>query len=189
MIPDRPDHIPDSIEPLVGYRAWLVAGASLLPISHRDPTTTTSPWDGANRRWVSATCCVGTPEPMTDSMRKRLEHSSSKLGFPFESFPDGPHTVPGEDCSCGFYAMKELNSMLGLSGPGVVLGRVELAGEVIEYTLGYRAERARIAELIIVAGDRRSAEELALRLELPLRLGLPLASATPPWNDGLPPAA
>ena len=164
MIPDRPDRVPDSIEPLVGYRAWHVAGASLLPISHRDPTTTTSPWDGANRRWVSATCSFGTPEPVTDSMRKRLEHIYAKLGLPFESIPDGPHTVPGEHCACGFYAMKELDSMLRFSAPGLVLGRVELAGKVIECTLGYRAERARISELISIAGDRRSAAKLALRL-------------------------
>ena len=182
MIPDRPDRVPDSIEPLVGYRAWHVAGASLLPIGHRDPLATTSPWDGANRHWVSATCSFETPEPVTDSMRERLQHIYSKLGLPFESFPGGPHTVPGEDCSCGFYAMKELSSMLGFLAPGVVLGRVELAGKVIECSLGYRAERARIAELISIAGDRRSAAELALRL------GLPLATI-PPWMDGLPPAA
>jgi hypothetical protein len=182
VIPDRPDRVPDSIEPLVGYRAWHVAGASLLPISHRDPAVTTSPWDGANRHWVSATCSFETPDPMTDSMRKRLRHIYAKLGLPFESFPDVPHTVPGECCSCGFYAMKELSSMLGFSAPGVVLGRVELAGKVIECTMGYRAERARIIELLSIAGDRRSAAELALRL------GLPLA-ALPPWIDPLPPAA
>ena len=72
--------------------------------------------------------------------------------------------------------------MLAFSAPGVVLGRVQLAGKVIECTLGYRAERARISELISIPGDRRSAAELALRL------GLPLA-ALPPWIDGLPPAA
>jgi len=182
VTPDRPDRVPDSIEPLVGYRAWYVVGASLLPIGHRDPAATTSPWDGANRHWVSATCSFETPGPVTDSMRQRLKHIYSKLGLPFESFPDSPHTVPGEGCSCGFYAMKELSSMLVLSAPGVVLGRVELAGKVIEHNLGYRAERARIAELISIEGDRRSAGELALRL------GLPLAGI-PPWIDGLPPAA
>jgi hypothetical protein len=115
-------------------------------------------------------------------MRERLQHIYSKLGLPSESFPEGPHSVPGEGCSCGFYAMKELSSMLGFSAPGVVLGRVELGGKVIEHNLGYRAERARITELISIAGDRRSAAELALRL------GLPLA-VIPPWIDGLPPAA
>jgi len=182
MIPDRPDRVPDAIEPLIGYRAWHVSGASLLPIGHRDPAAATSPWDGANRHWVSATCSFEAPEPVPDSMRERLQHIYSKLGLPFESFPEGPHTVPGEDCSCGFYAMKELSSMLGFSAPGVVFGRVELAGKVIEHNLGYRAERARIAELISIAADRRSAAELALRLGLPL-------VAIPPWMDGLPPAA
>src|SRR5206468_9250977 len=92
MIPDRPDRVPDSIEPLVGYRAWCVAGALLFPLSHRGPASTTSPWDGANRRWVSATCPLGIPEPVADSMRKRLERISSKLHSPTESFHGGRHT-------------------------------------------------------------------------------------------------
>lgn len=185
MIPERPDRVPDAIEPLIGYRAWYVSGASLLPIGHRDPAATTSPWDGANRHWVSATCSFGTPEPVTDSMRKRLEHIYAKLGLPFESFPDGPHAVPGEDCGCGFYAMKELSSMLGLSAPGVVLGRVELAGKVIECTLGYRAERARIAALIPIGGNDRTVKRLEQSL------GLPLDTAILRWSgpDELPPAA
>jgi hypothetical protein len=112
-------------------------------------------------------------------MRKRLEAICSKLGRPFEDFlHPPPHSVPGEDCSCGFYAMKDLESMLRFSAPGLVLGRVKLAGKVIEYTSGYRAECARIDELISTAADRRSVAKLALRL------GLPLASTIPPWIDG-----
>ena len=185
MIPDRPDRVPDAIEPLIGYRAWHVAGTSLLPIGHRDPAATTSPWDGANRHWVCATCSFQAPEPVTDSMRERLQHIYSKLGLPFESFPEGPHTVPGEDCSCGFYAMKDLGSVLGFSAPGVVLGRVELAGKVIECTLGYRAERARIAALSPIGGNDRTVKRLAQSL------GLPLDPAILRWSgpDGLPPAA
>jgi hypothetical protein len=191
MIPYRPDRVPDSIEPLVGYRAWYVAGASLLlPISHRDPATTTSPWDGANRGWVSATCSFGTPEPVTDSMRKRLEHIYAKLGLPFESIPDGPHTVPGEHCACGFYAMKALSCAQQLTmelrfGPDLTLGRVELAGKVIEHTLGYRAARARIAALIPIRGNERTVKRLAQSL------GLPLDPAILRWSgpDGLTPAA
>jgi hypothetical protein len=185
MIPDRPDRVPDAIEPLIGYRAWHVAGTSLLPIGHRDPAATTSPWDGANRHWVSATCSFQAPEPVTDSMRERLQHIYSRLGLPFESFPEAPHTVPGEGCSCGFYAMKELGSVLGFSAPGVVLGRVELAGKVIECTLGFRAEYARISALIPIGGNDRTVKRLAQGLELPLD------PAILRWSgpDGLPPAA
>jgi hypothetical protein len=190
VIPDRPDQVPDSIEPLVGYRAWYVAGASLLPIGHRGPAATTSPWEGANRRWVSATCPFETQGPVTDSMRERLQHIYSKLGLPFESFPEGPHTVPGEGCSCGFYAMKTLSRVQQLSmelrlGPDLVLGRVELAGKVIEYTVGYRAARARIAALIPTRGNERIAKRLADDL------GLPLDPVILRWSgpEGLPPAA
>jgi hypothetical protein len=182
MIPERPDRVPDAIEPLVGYRAWFIAGDLLFPISRQAPAATTSPWDGANRRWVYATCSLGTAGPVSDSMKKRLEHIYSKLGFQPE-FIGGPHTVPGESCACGFYAMKKLDMVLGSSAPHVALGRVELAGKVIEYTFGYRAERARITELISGAGDRRSMAELALRL------GLPVVWVTPPRTDWRPPSA
>jgi hypothetical protein len=190
VIPDRPDRVPDSIEPLVGYRAWHVAGALLLPIGHRDPAATTPPWDGANRHWVSATCSFETPDPVTDSTRERLQHIYSKLGLPYESFPDGPNTVPGEGCSCGFYAMKTLSRVQQLSmelrrGPDLILGRVALAGKVIEYTAGYRAARARIAALIPMRGNERTAKRLADDL------GLPLDPVILRWSgpEGLPPAA
>jgi len=61
MIPEWPDRVPDSIQPLVGYRAWLftnnVRGASLLPIGGR-PLTSTA-WEGANYGWVWAACPFG----------------------------------------------------------------------------------------------------------------------------------
>jgi hypothetical protein len=53
----------------------------------------------------------------------------------------------------------------------LVIGRVYLAGKVIEHDFGYRAERARIAELIPVAGADRAALRVANRLGL--RLGAP----------------
>jgi len=31
VIPDRPDRVPDAIEPLMGYRAWHVSGAFAPP--------------------------------------------------------------------------------------------------------------------------------------------------------------
>jgi hypothetical protein len=123
-------------------------------------------------------------------MRKRLEHIYAKLGLPFESIPDGPHTVPGEHCACGFYAMKALSCAQQLTmelrfGPDLTLGRVELAGKVIEHTLGYRAARARIAALIPIRGNERTVKRLAQSL------GLPLDPAILRWSgpDGLPPAA
>jgi hypothetical protein len=58
------------------------------------------------------------------------------------------------------------NRMERASGSGVrfVLGRVELAGKVIEHERGYRAERARIVELIPLRGTERAVEALARRV-------------------------
>jgi hypothetical protein len=189
VIPDRRDRIPDSIEPLIAYRAWHFRsdtdGASLFPIGHR-PSETMSPWDGANRRWVAAACLFEAmnPAPVSDAMRECLERIYSRLGLSIESFrvPE-PHTIPGENCSCGFYAMKDPSDIPVRWGPDVILGRVHLAGKVIEHELGCRVERARIAELIPIPWNERSTKRIALRL------GLPLASAIWPWRDGLPPAA
>ena len=159
------ERVPDAIEPLIGYRAWFftnnVHGASLLSLAPLGGSNTA--WEGANRHWVSAAC-------------------------PFGSLP--PHVIPGEDCSCGFYAMKTLSRVQQLSmelrsGPDLILGRVELAGKVIEYTVGYRAARARIAALIPMRGNERTAKRLADDL------GLPLDPMILRWSgpEGLPPAA
>jgi len=143
------ERVPDAIEPLVGYRAWFftnnVHGASLLSLGGSNTA-----WEGANRHWVSAACPFGSTERESASMRAaRLEQVVwSKLGYLPESGLDGPpHVIPGEDCSCGFYAMKTLSRVQQLSmelqsGPDLILGRVELAGKVIEHTVGYRAARA-----------------------------------------------
>jgi hypothetical protein len=185
VIPDRPDRVPDSIEPLVGYRAWLFSDdlneAALFPLSGRDPASP-SPWEGANRRWVFATCFFGSAPPISKTMMERWELISSKLGMPLDAVLGraAPHTIPGEDCSCGFYATKTLDSVPRPYGSHVILGRVQLAGKVIEYTAGYRAERARIAELIPLSGSEGSAKRLAFHL------GLPLAPVTSPW---MPPSA
>jgi hypothetical protein len=58
---------------------------------------------------------------------------------------------------------------LGLgSASGLVMGRVELAGKVIEHEFGYRAERARIVELIPFKGTERSVMILSARVGLPV---------------------
>ena len=82
---------------------------------------------------------------------------------------DWGHIAPDERCTCGFYAFKDLAPELVALlehvpdfGPEpdtrIVIGRVELAGKVIEHDLGYRAGGARIAALIPVEGDTFSRE-------------------------------
>ena len=155
---DRWNRVPDGIEPIVAYRGWY------YEIGHERATlrsfTAVPGWEGASRAWVFASC-------------KR---------------PDtGPwHFAPEEQCTCGFYAVKALPHILrwapmlqGMVAPfqpststetrtGIVFGRVELAGKVIEHELGYRAERARIAELILTRGSEWPVMILSQRLGIPV---------------------
>ena len=166
------ERIPDAIEPLVGYRTWFFVldgrRASLFPITMRPDLEGPSPWDGAHRGWVSASC--GGLAPYLAGFGPELGVSCSR------------HDVPDEGCTCGFYATKTLAVFLGswLFRRDCILGRVELAGKVIEYTAGYRAERARIVELIPLRGTEPAAIRLARRLRLPLRASIPFAPR--PWR-------
>ena len=157
---DRWNRIPDGIDPIVGYRAWYFEigkrEARLHPITQGSGVgPRAGAWDGASWGWVTATC--------------------SLVG------PGAWHVAPAEDCTCGFYAMRELHPVvqdaaglhvwrqLGLGcESGLVMGRVELAGKVIEHEFGYRAERARIVELIPFGGTERSVTILSARLGLPV---------------------
>jgi hypothetical protein len=80
---------------------------------------------------------------------------------------------------------------------GAVLGRVLLAGKVIEHETGYRAERARIGELIPTTTDAGTTLALASRLGLPVGPALDTApvllgmeeffgldSSERPWRPG-----
>src|SRR5215211_574550 len=165
--------VPDGIEPIVGYRAWLYSlgsrQAQLYSLNSAREGEFGGGWDGAGPSWVVACCRGGDPDP--------------------------EHVAPEDDCTCGFYAVKRLRQLLdgkviswihfvpGMSelfhateipaveaeiAYGMVLGRVELAGKIIEHKRGYRAERARIAELIPVRGTERTAIRLAARLGVPI---------------------
>ena len=151
---DPASRIPDAIEPISAYRAWFYSiesrTARLYPLS--GPGTPDA-WGGAGSTWVTASCPL---------------------------FGSPTHEVPSESCGCGFYSVKELELILshsellhltaihgarrGAWNIPVVLGRVLLSGKVIEHDLGYRAERARIAELIPFRGTERSVMVLAARL-------------------------
>ena len=164
----RWNRIPDGIDPIVGYRAWYYEigqrEARLHPITQGSGVgPKAGAWDGASWGWVTAMCSLVGPASW--------------------------HVAPMEDCSCGFYAMRELQPVvqdaaqlhvwrnLGLgSTTGVVLGRVELAGKIIEHDRGYRAERARIAELIPFRGTGQSVIILAGRLGLPISEPVDMAS-------------
>ena len=152
------DRVPDGIEPIVGFRMWSYTlrrfEARLDPLRKTGDAWLPSPWDGAEGGWVEAECLV---DAMMGSNRS--------------------HPAPAEDCSCGFYAMKHLEMLPvlgvqvfdeeGVRG-GTILGRVQLAGTIIEHDFGYRAERARIVELIPIEGHEADGVRLASLLDLPL---------------------
>jgi hypothetical protein len=110
-----------------------------------------------------------------------------------------------ESCTCGFYAATSLRGAVQVASffirtssaqagrpwtqdqrIGVVLGRVELAGKVIEHDRGYRAERARIVELIPVRGSEMFVANIGRRLNV--MVGAPVKVPSGNVATRLPPA-
>jgi hypothetical protein len=174
------ERAPDGIVPLVGYRMWQVEDDDeplFLPLNHHSRD-----WDGATRGWVSASCWVGNDGLVVSPDGELVWGDPSQ------------HRVPDEGCSCGFYAMKELDAQLlrtaGMASQDArnngteevfVLGRVELAGKVIEHETGYRAERARIVELIPLRDQQRTVEVVARRAGV--GVGQPVGVPRMPLRD------
>jgi len=166
-----PDRIPDGIQPITGYRAWRYRhsqqGAELHSLNCYASGLPLGPcqWESAGSGWVVASCAAG-PKP--------------------------EHLTPGEDCRCGFYAMKTLEVLLeeapippyllGIpidAEEDTILGRVELAGKIVEHEFGYRAERARIAELLPFAGTESKVMAVAAGLGLPVGESIALPTPDP----------
>ena len=161
--------VPDLIQPLVAYRVWGYSidrrGLHLGAVNGNDGT-----WDRTERGWAVASC---------EWMRLGDAYVAPKL----------PHRAPNEFCACGLYAVKTIpdaaalielatvarvNAAYGsdwdpddVRAFGFVFGRVELAGKVIEHRAGYRAERARVLELIPLGPDDRVTTEVAIGLRVP----------------------
>jgi DNA-binding CsgD family transcriptional regulator len=171
----RLERIPDGIEPIVGYRMWRYTvaadGAQLhsLNCSARVPGHCTCGWAHSGSDWALAGCLLDVH----------------------------PNSAPAEECSCGFYAMATLTRLvaqapipataLGIPGlvedsdrEGAVLGRVELAGKIIEHDYGYRAERARVVELLPYQETEEYVRRLTVELDVPMgdSIALPSDEAT-----------
>jgi hypothetical protein len=160
----RRPSIPDGIAPIVAYRAWTYGVGdrfgTLGPISMRGANGV-SVWDGAGSSWVVASCHKADP---------LVEELAWAMAL---------HRAPDEGCACGFYAVKDLSLLQMLAGDssGYVLGRVKLAGKIVEHEFGYRAELARIVELF----PWRGAEHLVSRLAL--RIGVAVGDSVAPFAD------
>jgi hypothetical protein len=139
--PELSFQIPDAIEPIVAYRVWSVELPGGDAVLHSMNGT---PWERA--AWSRAECGRPNVEPF-------VRISS--------------HESPAEGCSCGIYAVKELPYVAPVTwalrtGSAVyLLGTVELAGKVIEHDRGYRAERARVLEILPAPGQESLAEHVA----------------------------
>jgi hypothetical protein len=152
--PASSEHVPDAIEPIVAYRIWMV-GHDLNLTSLNGQTTW--PPDA----WAAAQCSQ-------------------------------PHRAPDEACTCGLYSLKleeatekappprvtsgtspaegwDREEHEGrLRWPTFIVGKVQLAGKVIEHDRGYRAERARLVEVLPESGTRRQSSLIADRYGVPL---------------------
>jgi hypothetical protein len=149
---------PDLIEPIVGWRLWLVVedGGYLWLESVLYPI-----------RWL----------PQRALVARCVPHRRCYLCRPREvqSFPS--HPAPDEECECGIYAARNpgmLAPYLDSAYPGRkaverVLGRVRLWGEVIEAERGWRGQYA-YPDTIYV--PRRLAAKLAPHTGLAVADGL-----------------
>jgi hypothetical protein len=191
--------VPDGIEPISAYRAWRYAmdgnRAHLYPLTSGD-LTGPGLWDTAGHRWIRASCTVdqGFLAELFAELERRGMLGSDEV-VPLEVFSTcDPDDLPGERCSCGFYAVKAFWMLPPTADPrawgeedgGVILGRVGLAGKIVEHDLGYRAECARIAELNPIEGDESNAAVVAAAVGVALGPSVP--SDRPP-PGGSPPAS
>jgi hypothetical protein len=168
------DMIPDAIEPIRGYRAWRFtlhgSRGSLQPLVGRDDDA----WSGASLGWVRATCRIGSVSAGLRAVRDGCIcglAADARLRTRLCPNCGPPHRAPVEGCGCGFYAFKDLDTLVRElsypAGADIVLGRVDLAGKIIEHEFGYRAEWARIRKLIPIEGTRFRVLMLANALRLP----------------------
>jgi hypothetical protein len=144
MVDVDPGRVPDGIAPLAAYRVWCYAMSEGVPhlLSLHDDGR--GAW--LTREWNRASCLHWE---VTD------------------------HKAPVEGCHCGFYATKDLETVVGFGlipglGPRgsrpLMMGRVLLAGKVIEHDRGYRAERAKVLDVLPAPGQESFAEWLGAQL-------------------------
>ena len=133
----------DLIEPLVGYREWVLIGDELLSPLAR------TPWDAGP---VRAQCLASCREA-GGLWRQPAAH-------------EGPAPDPG--CVCGIYALFEPPRRPGRERLAVARGAVVLWGRIELHQRGMRAEYARIVTLALPS-SRNAADAVTRAAE---RLGV-----------------
>jgi hypothetical protein len=127
--------IPDMVGEVIAWRAWELVGTEQTP--RLASVTALTTWSGRGQgveaiwptdRFFLARCPNGHVEE-----------------------------IPVEDCSCGLYAARDVQQLIGL-GYGAygkdwqlnkIVGQVALSGKVIEGSQGWRAERGRVYRLFV----------------------------------------
>jgi hypothetical protein len=127
-----PDYAaPDYVEPLVGWRLWLVGETPFgMRLRSVFPETEWQPCQA-----VRAAC---------------LARHALRISWPF-THRAGRHAAPDTNCTCGLYAARPewLLKHLNDHEARYVIGRVMLWGEVVECEQGWRGACAYPAHLYV----------------------------------------
>src|SRR5687767_12329983 len=106
--------IPDGIQPIVAYRAWRVTIGERVRFWPLGSLFGGSYWEGAESRWVSATCERYLAHVGYCGCWRLPARHPDRATCPFHG---QRHAAPHERCSCGFYALKDLGAVWVMAGP------------------------------------------------------------------------
>jgi hypothetical protein len=130
---------PDLVAPVVGWRYWRVAPDGRLT------SLGAGRQDWPPGRALRARC-----------RRARLDHLDARWGL-VDGFGWAPHTAPGESCSCGIYAARDLAALRTQRLFGLryhAAGEVALWGTIVPGELGFRAEFAYPKSIKLIRSSR-----------------------------------
>lgn len=130
------------IGPLVGHRMWKLIADTGLSVVEPIPLMAGPVW--------------GTPWTGPD-------FTAECLPSPWRRTRPPCAPVPGEDCACGIYALKDRDALESRAGV-IVSGRIEMRGRVLEGEFGFRASHARVLGPLSI--EARCDEALAASSEL-----------------------
>lgn len=117
--------IPDIAGEIIAWRAWKVKKNEKTGEVYLHSSTKNTRWPTGG--WIHAIC----------------NKNHGKSG------------IPGEKCTCGIYAAKTREQLMGMSynayndSTTTVIGEVGLAGKVIPGTQGWRAEKGRPVRIFV----------------------------------------
>jgi len=173
MIGDIEVEIPDLVEPIEAWRCWTLDGDMSAPRLRSPNHATWWPLRVAHPDQV-----VKDRNFVTASCSKRPNDPDHKCPCASGTNHDGK--------GCGIYAYKELGDLAwdfplwGLTrrsvrpaGAFLVWGKCLLWGDVWEHEIGYRAQYARISEIVYVDGlgklNQEHVHQIASFYQVPLR--------------------